>query len=68
MIMALTCTFGVELRGLEPLTPTLPGTCERGYPQPVFAQVRCLVIPSDLRFHGFRVILSSLLILSSGPC
>jgi len=24
VIKALTCTFGVELRGLEPLTPTLP--------------------------------------------
>ena len=27
MIKALTCTFRVELRGLEPLTPTLPVWC-----------------------------------------
>jgi len=34
MIKALTCIFRVELRGLEPLTPTLPAMSERGCPNP----------------------------------
>ncbi len=34
MIKALTCIFRVELRGLEPLTPTLPAMSERDSPNP----------------------------------
>ena len=58
MIRPLTCGFGVELRGLEPLTPTLPVWCATSCATAPCARTTVqaggsvLVVPWSLRWNG----------------